>query len=275
MVLPAPFLKWAGGKGQLTAQLSRLLPPDAAERRYHEPFLGGGALYFYLRPLRAFLQDLNADLICAYRAVKQDPVALARALAPLARAHSCERYYAARARWNRRRHLLPLAERAALFIYLNKTGYNGLWRVNARGEHNVPAGRYCRPRVFDPDLLAADADLLAGARLRAAPFESVLDVARAGDLIYCDPPYVPVSATACFTAYAVGGFAEADQARLADLVRELDRKGCLVMVSNADCALIRRLYRGLHVHRVHAARAINSNPDRRGRIRELVIRNFS
>src|SRR5262245_27228026 len=141
---PAPFIKWAGGKGQLLGQLEALLPTNARRRRYHEPFLGGGALYFHLQPRIAELADTNADLIATYKVVRNDAEALLRALAPLDRGHSDERYYRMRARWNEDANL-SRTERAALFIYLNKTGYNGLWRVNSSGKHNVPVGRYLRP----------------------------------------------------------------------------------------------------------------------------------
>lgn len=268
---PAPFIKWAGGKGQLLAQLVPLLPPNVV--RYHEPFVGGGALYFHLTPRAAELADANADLIATYQVVRDEVDALVRALAPLDRGHSDERYYRMRTRWNERPDL-PAVERAALFIYLNKTGYNGLWRVNSRGKHNVPVGRYARPNVFDPDVLRADAQLLRGARLRSGPFEQVLDRAAAGDFVYFDPPYHPISRTSSFTAYARGGFGEADQQKLAQVFAELDRRGCRVMLSNSDCAFIAGLYRGWRIDRVRAARAINSKAGRRGSVSELVIRNY-
>jgi DNA adenine methylase len=270
---PAPFIKWAGGKGQLLGQLEGLLPKDARVRRYHEPFIGGGALFFHLQPRVADLADANADLIATYAAVKSEVEPLLRALAPLDRGHSEERYYRMRARWNEEADLSRV-ERAALFIYLNKTGYNGLWRVNSRGKHNVPVGRYVRPHVFDADVLRADAALLRGARLHAAPFESVLDRAASGDFVYLDPPYHPISRTSSFTAYARGGFGEEDQRRLAATFAELDRRGCCVMLSNSDCAFIAGLYRRFRIDRVRAARAINSKAGRRGSVSELVIRNY-
>jgi DNA adenine methylase len=270
---PAPFIKWAGGKGQLLGQLEALLPKDARARRYHEPFIGGGALFFHLRPRVAELADANADLIATYASVRNEVDALVRALAPLDRAHSDERYYRMRARWNEQLDL-PRAQRAALFIYLNKTGYNGLWRVNRMGKHNVPVGRYVRPHVYDADVLRADSALLQGARLNAEPFESVLDRAAAGDFVYLDPPYHPISRTSSFTAYARGGFGEEDQRRLADAFGELDRRGCAVMLSNSDCAFIAGLYRRWRIDRVRAARAINSKAGRRGSVSELVIRNY-
>ena len=271
---PSPFLKWVGGKRKLLARYRSLLPPDLAAHRYHEPFLGGGALYFALAPGRASLSDLNADLIATYEAVRSDVDALIRALAPLVRAHTPERYYEVRARFNERRDALDPIERAARFIYMNKTGYNGLWRVNSRGHNNVPVGRYAKPSVYDPDLLRADAVLLAGARLAVAPFEQALEAARPGYFVYLDPPYHPLSRTANFTAYAQNGFGESDQRRLADACRELDRRGCRFMLSNSDCVLVRTLYRGFRIVKVQAARSVNRNAQDRGLISELVVRNY-
>jgi DNA adenine methylase len=272
---PGPFLKWAGGKRQLLGQLAALVPPDAATRRYHEPFLGGGAVYFHLRPCTAFLGDLNTDLVVTYGVLRDDVDALIAALAPLVRKHSVEQYYRVRARFNVERHALWPVERAALFIYLNKTGYNGLWRVNSRGENNVPAGRLKQPRIYDPERLRTDAALLRGARLHAGSFEAVLDRAQSGDLVYLDPPYQPLSRTASFTSYAAGGFGDEDQEHLAEVVGELDRRGCLIMLSNSDCAFIRRLYRGFRIERVKAPRLINSKVARRGPVNELLVRNYS
>jgi DNA adenine methylase len=271
----APFIKWAGGKTQLLAQLAPLLPPDVRRCRYHEPFLGGGALYFYLRPARAVLSDQNAHLIAAWNAVQREPEPLIAALLPLEAGHSEDQYYAVRARWNGERERLTPLERAALFIYLNKTGYNGLWRVNSRGDNNVPAGRYQHPRVVDPELVRADAELLRRrARLLVAPFETVLARAGAGDFVYLDPPYHPRSETASFTAYVEGGFGESDHRRLAEVVAQLDRRGCRVLLSNSDGAFVRELYHGLDVRGVRATRSINSKAVRRGTITELVIRNY-
>jgi DNA adenine methylase len=179
-----------------------------------------------------------------------------------------------RDRWNRGQDRLDEHARAALFIYLNKTGYNGLWRVNSRGKNNVPAGRYTNPRIFDPEVLHADADLLRTSRLFAGPFEAVALRAAPGDFVYLDPPYQPTSPTSSFVAYAKDGFDEDCQRRLAALVAELDRKGCLVMLSNSDCPLIHELYRPFRIDRVRASRAINSKASRRGSITELVVRNY-
>src|SRR5262249_33440022 len=158
--------------------------------------------------------------------------------------------------------------------YLKEPGYSGLGRVNGRGTQNVRVGRFGGPLVSDAAVLHADSALLQGARLHAEPFESVLDRAAAGDFVYLDPPYHPISRTSSFTAYARGGFGEQDQRRLADAFGELDRRGCAVMLSNSDCAFIAGLYRRWRIDRVRAARAINSKAGRRGSVSELVIRNY-
>jgi DNA adenine methylase len=177
-----------------------------------------------------------------------------------------------RDRWNAAAASSP-AERAAAFIYLNKTCYNGLWRVNRRGRFNVPLGRYANPGIVDADGLHAAARALAGAELAVAPFEDVLAHAAPGDLVYFDPPYVPLSATAHFTAYTAGGFSAADQARLAEVFRALDERGCAVLLSNHDTPMVRRLFHGYRVDRVLCARNINSRAEARGAVAEVIVSN--
>lgn len=270
---PAPFLKWAGGKGRILAQLLPLLPPGAERARHVEPFFGGGAMFFARRPARALVADVNVELVGAYRQVRDDVEAVIRALAPLARAHDEGHYYALRDRYNGG--LGTPAERAAMFIYLNRTCFNGLHRVNRRGAFNVPAGRYRNPRILDPEGLRLASRALGGADLRAADFaELLLADARPGDFVYFDPPYAPVSETARFTDYATGGFGADDQTRLRDVFRALDRRGCRLMLSNSDTAFVRDLYRGYRVDVVAAPRAINSDRRGRGPVTEVVVRNY-
>ena len=269
-----PFIKWVGGKGKLQRQLTALLPRGVRLMRHVEPFLGGGALFFSRAPRRALLCDINRDLIDTYVAVRDQVDAVIEALIELSHAHGEDCYYAARVRYNQRVHQTA-AERAALFIYLNKTCFNGLYRVNRRGHFNVPMGRYAKPAIADaPTLLAASAGL-ARADLRCTSFETLLSEARPGDFVYMDPPYEPVSRTANFTAYAQDGFAQTDQTRLRDVFRELDRRGSKLMLSNSDVPFIRELYRGYQIDEVMAARAVNCVPGARGRVQELVIRNYA
>ncbi|MET0341008.1 MAG: DNA adenine methylase [Polyangiales bacterium] len=269
----SPFIKWVGGKGKLLTQLETLLPRGVHLMRHVEPFLGGGALFFSRAPRRSLLCDVNRDLIETYVAVRDEVDSVLGELRQLARIHGEDSYYAARERYNRRGHD-SRAERAALFIYLNKTCFNGLYRVNRSGHFNVPMGRYAKPAIADADTLIAASAGLARAELRCSPFESLLSDAKPGDFVYLDPPYEPVSRTANFTAYASDGFSQVDQTRLRDVFRELDRRGSRLMLSNSDVPFIRELYRGYQIDVVSATRAVNCDPTARGKVQELVVRNY-
>ncbi|HKZ50777.1 MAG TPA: DNA adenine methylase [Dehalococcoidia bacterium] len=260
-------MKWAGGKGQLLEQYAPLFP--TSPKAYYEPFLGGGAVFFRLQPRPAFLSDINQEIVSAYIVVRDRVEELIERL----RQHSNEKAYYYAVREQDPTELDP-AERAARLIYLNKTCYNGLYRVNRRGRFNVPFGRYRNPLICDAENLKAASLALQGVELRACDFEEALVGARAGDFVYLDPPYDPLSATASFTSYARGGFGEAEQRRLAAVYRELDRRGCLLMLSNADTELVRRLYEGYPLEEVKAARPISCKAEGRGKICELVIRNY-
>ncbi len=235
--------------------------------------MGGAALFFHRRPRRAVLADLNRDLVETYRVVRDEPEALMRALRPLAAEHDQARYYARRSRYNEGRGLERI-ERAALFVYLNKTCFNGLHRVNRKGEFNVPFGRYKRPRILDEEGILRASESLQGVEIRHEGFEQVLRYARPGDFVYFDPPYLPVSATSNFTSYAKEDFGPEAHERLRDVFAELDRRGCKVMLSNSDAPLVRALYRRYRIERVAAARAINCNGRKRGPVTELVVLNY-
>jgi DNA adenine methylase len=262
-----PFLKWAGGKGQLLEQLRPLLP--GRFRRYFEPFAGGAALFFALRPARAVLADVNEELIDCYLATRDHVDAVIGALGHYR--YGAEDYYRARAV---DRTKLPLAERAARTIYLNKTGYNGLYRVNRAGKFNVPMGRYTNPLLCDATNLRACSMALQGVDLRVDDFEDVASRARANDFVYFDPPYVPVSDSADFTSYVPGGFGPDQQRRLAEVFAGLARRGVFAMLSNSDTATVRELYRDFRIDPVLAARFINSRGSRRGKVGEVVVSNF-
>ncbi|MBA3825115.1 MAG: DNA adenine methylase [Ktedonobacterales bacterium] len=264
-----PFLKWAGGKGRLLAQYAPYLPRTFGT--YHEPFCGGGAVFFHLVPAQAVLSDINPELVNVYACVRDEVAAVCARLSEHAALHSQMHYYATRA-------LKPLdltaVERAARFIYLNRTCYNGLYRENAGGGFNVPMGRYVRPTICDtPTLLVASA-ALAGSTITQAPFEAVLARAVAGDLVYFDPPYQPLSATSNFTSYSRHGFGEDAQVRLRDLFVELTRRGVRALLSNSDCAFTRDLYRDFRCVTITAGRAINTRAERRGKITELLVLNW-
>ncbi|MBW2461106.1 MAG: DNA adenine methylase [Deltaproteobacteria bacterium] len=269
---PAPIVKWVGGKGRILRQLEPLLPSGVEMMRHVEPFFGGGALFFRRQPLRALVSDINPELINVYEWVRDAPAALVPHLQALAEGHNQESYYEVRTRYNQPG--MKSAERAATFIYLNKTCFNGLHRVNRRGEFNVPAGRYKNPKILDPEGLLAASAALSQAEIRQQGFEGLLESARPGDFVYFDPPYAPVSDTANFTGYAKNGFGTDMQVKLRDVFRVLDRRGCRLMLSNSDVPLIRELYRGFTIDTVAAPRAINCNAKRRGKVSEVVVRNY-
>lgn len=268
---PRPFLKWAGGKGQLLPHLLARLP--ARFRNYHEPFLGGGALFFRLLPKGAYLADINPELINCYECVRGKTAALMRALAKFP--YEREFFYKVRAldRSETFNAVSPV-QRAARFIYLNKTCFNGLYRVNRKGQFNVPFGAFKNPSIFDADVLRACSKAMQGATLRVAAYTDVERHARRGDFVYFDPPYAPLSATANFTSYNRTGFDTVDQIELAELCKRLDRKGVLFMLSNSASPLIRKLYAPFNVGYVEASRAINSNASRRGKVQEIIATNY-
>lgn len=272
-VKPAPVVKWAGGKGRLLSQLTPLLPKGVRHMRHVEPFAGGAAFFFAQTPPRALLCDINQHLIGTYQAVRDELPAVVGYLREHAARHDSDHYYAVRQRYNHDTMTGP--ERAAAFLYLNRTCFNGLHRVNQKGHFNVPMGRYARPRILDEGLLRAASAQLAQADLRCATFESLLGLAKPGDFVYLDPPYEPVSQTASFTSYAKDGFDSAQQERLRDVYRELDRRGCKLMLSNSDVPRIRDLYRDYNIDIVSAARAINCNGNKRGKVNEVVVRNYA
>jgi len=267
-VAAAPIVKWAGGKSRLCDELTARSPRRF--RRYFEPFLGGAALYFRLAPRFGVLSDSNADLINMYCCVAWNVEAVIQRLTRHRQDHTEAHYYKMRERWNTAGDLRDV-DRAAAFIYLNKTCYNGLWRVNSRGQFNVPVGRYDEPSIFDPAALRAASKLLQRAEITTRHFALAADDARAGDFVYFDPPYHPLSETANFTSYTAGSFGPDDQRQLAETARALVRRGCSVMVSNSDTEFVRDLYRGFRIDVVDCSRAINSKASARGPQRELII----
>jgi DNA adenine methylase len=268
--LPAsPIVKWVGGKTRLLPEIAARLPRTYG--RYFEPFCGGAAVFFHLAPGAAVIADRNADLIATYKAVAGDAEGVIRRLAIHRDAHGERHYYATRARWNDPGVAWSPLDRAATFIYLNRTCYNGLYRVNRAGGFNVPMGRYKNPLVCDADGLRAASRALAAADIRNADYRTAVADARAGDLVYFDPPYDPVTATANFVSYTADAFGPDDQRALARLAHELVERGVAVVLSNSDTAFVRSLYKGLRIDRVRCARAINCNADRRGDVDEVLV----
>lgn len=274
-----PFIKWAGGKTKLLPQLTPLLP--ASFNTYHEPFLGGGAMYFHLWnegriEARSFpqLSDSNSLLIHTYRMVKSFPGELIKKLGEYQAEHSTEFYYQVRDGLNGHT-IIANVDRAAAFIYLNKMGFNGLYRENSQGKINVPVGSYKNPCICDPDTILAASQALKSTMLFCE------DVGRrspkSGDFVYLDPPYYPVSATSNFTGYSKNGFSEEDQRKLLERFDQWASKGVQVMLSNSDCEFTRELYSSspyAKVHTVTTGRSINTKGDRRGKVTELVVTSY-
>lgn len=274
-----PFLRWVGGKGKLLEQLRPLLPADIAQRRYVEPFVGGGALFFNLEPQKALLADVNRNLIEAYRAVRDLPDDVLMYLGELAAKHKklpVPTYYFARERFNNtERDPMLRAKHAATFIYLNKTNYNGLYRTNRKGEYNVPLGAQKNPNVCDRTAIWSASASLKQAVIEHVSFKSLADQITPLDFLYIDPPYAPRTDTADFTSYSVGGFTENDQHALTAWCRQLNDAGVKFMLSQSDVPLVRELYAGFDMSNVIAKRSINSDTLGRSSISELVIRNYA
>ena len=283
--LPRPFLKWAGGKQQLLPAL-RAATPSSFER-YIEPFLGGGALFFALAqdgripttPGAAVLADLNAELVTTYIEVRDDLDRLAGRLAELEAAYLPADAETRAAMFYATRDESPTSplEVAARLFFLNKTCFNGLYRVNRSGRFNVPHGRYSRPRILDRPTLEAASAALCHVEVRIADFEAVCADARRGDFVYLDPPFHPLSPTSSFTAYTRDDFGREDQLRLKWLMDDLTERGVAVMLSNSPHPWLVGLYeadRGRYrVERVPARRAINARGAGRGAIDELLVTN--
>ena len=267
----APIVKWAGGKTRILEQLMARRPVHY--RRYYEPFIGGGAFFFRLHPVHAVIGDLNSDLMNVYRCIAWNVEAVIKRLHDHRENHDHDYYYATRERFNDRRNCTSTVERAAAFIYLNKTCYNGLYRVNQRGMFNVPIGRYASPTICKPAALRTTSKTLQRAELRVGSYMEHVADAGPGDFVYFDPPYDPVTKTASFTSYTARNFGDSDQHDLARVVGDLTDRGVFVMLSNSDTPFIRDLYRGFRIERVLAPRAINSRSKSRGPVNELVITN--
>jgi DNA adenine methylase len=262
----APFLKWAGGKRSLVPVLSALMPRSYGA--YYEPFVGGGAVLFALGPKRAFLNDANEELINCYAVVRDR---LDDLLAALAEHANTESYYL-RIRSQEPADLDDVA-RAARLVYLNRTCFNGLYRVNKRGEFNTPYGRYRNPSLVPAKLLRDASAALHGVSLTAGGYREACTAAGAGDLVYLDPPYVPAGGFADFRRYHREQFRENDHEELARLFKELDARGCHVRLSNVYTPFVLDLYADWTIHEVSTRRAINSNGSRRGPVREVVVAN--
>jgi DNA adenine methylase len=264
----SPFLKWVGGKKSLLPELLKHVPDSRLLRGYHEPFVGGGALFFAVAPRRAHLSDANAELVHCYLQVRDNVFGVLDSLA---------RHVYERSHFEAVRALEPAslsaADRAARFIYLNKTCFNGLWRVNRAGRFNVPFGRYKNPKFADPGTLISASHALRGVSIEHRTFEESMARSQPGDFVYLDPPYDPVSPSASFASYTAGGFGWEDQKRLAHACVVLNRRGVRFLLSNSATPRIRELYSGFEQRIVKAPRFVNSNAASRGAVDEVLVFN--
>ena len=273
-ILPKPFLKWAGGKRQLLPIILENYIPTNFET-YYEVFLGGGAMLCALQPSKAVINDSNQELINCYQVIRDSLELLIEQLA--IHKNEADYYYQIRA-WDRKTdyHTKNCIEKASRIIYLNKTCYNGLYRVNSQGQFNVPFGRYKNPSFYDKVSIQALSHYLnqADIEILNMDFEAAVSSAQKNDFIYLDPPYDPVSETSSFTAYAIKGFNRDEQSRLKQMVDRLDKKGCKILLSNASTDFVKDLYSEYKIVTIPATRMINSQSQKRGKIEELLIMNY-
>ncbi|HRK40894.1 MAG TPA: DNA adenine methylase [Candidatus Saccharibacteria bacterium] len=272
-----PFVKWVGGKTQLLEQLVSLMP--ASYGAYFEPFLGGGALFFHLKPNKAYINDINQTLIHTYKIIKDSPEQLCIDLCQLGNEYLSldhegrkEYFYERRREFNTIKE--PDSRKATLMIFLNKTCFNGMYRENAKGEFNVPFGDYKNPKICDTENLVAVNTLLKDVEPMSVSYIAAVKNAKKGDFVYFDPPYHPLSQTSNFTSYSLDSFSARDQEQLRDLFVELDKRGCYVMLSNSASDFIKDLYKDYRQELVLAGRSINSKATGRGKINELVVLNY-
>lgn len=286
-----PFIKWVGGKGQLLSQLDALLPSSFSSIpnvTYIEPFVGGGAMLFHMLQThsnitRAVINDINSDLTTCYKVVRDHPQELVDSLAYLQaefyNLHSeMERkafYLRQRQRFNTK-NLNPI-ENTTLFFFLNRTCFNGLYRVNKSGLFNVPFGKFETPTICDADTIFADSEILRTVEIMTGDYQQTLQTAHGKTLFYFDPPYRPLNATSSFNDYTKEAFNDLAQRRLKEFCDQVEAAGYKFMLSNSDCkdGFFDNLYEGYDIQRVWASRSINANPNKRGKLTELVIRNYN
>lgn len=274
---PKPFVKWVGGKRQLIAQFQGLnvYPPknfDIQNNKYFEPFVGGGAMFFDLLPSNAILSDLNHELITTYRIIKNNVEDL---IVDLEKHKTDKDYFLEVRSWQPKE--LDELSIASRFIFLNRTCFNGMYRVNSKGGFNVPFGKYTNPTICNKDNLRRVSKALRKAEIKHQDYKEVLKIAKNGDFIYFDPPYYPVSKTSSFTSYTSEAFLEKEQIELRDTLVELHQRGCFVMLSNSDTPFINQIYSNLtdiRALKVQANRAINSDATKRGKVGEVLITNY-
>ncbi|MBE9223102.1 DNA adenine methylase [Cyanobacterium stanieri LEGE 03274] len=269
-----PFLKWAGGKRQLLSEIKKYIPKNY--NKYYEVFIGGGALLFDLQPQQSIINDSNKELINCYQVIRDKSDELIKDLGKHINNESY--FYNLRDldRQKKKYSQLSDVEKASRIIYLNKTCFNGLFRVNSQGQFNVPFGKYKNPDIVNSVVIKAVSKYFNENQIEILnnDFEVALKTAKKNDFIYLDPPYDPISETASFTGYDVNGFNKKEQERLKKVVDELNKRGCKVLISNSSTEFITNLYCDYSIITVSAIRAINSKGHKRGKVNEILIKNY-
>lgn len=296
MTKAKPFIKWVGGKGQLIEQLDALLPADFGnwkDATYIEPFVGGGAMLFYMLQRypsiqHAVINDVNEDLTTCYKTVRNNPEELIKSLSEIEKEYlslSTEEdrrafYMATRSHYNEKN--LDSLNNTTLFFFLNRTCFNGLYRVNKKGQFNVPFGKYRNPTICDPSTIRRDSELLQKVEILTGDFEDTFTYAQGNTLFYFDPPYRPLSDTSSFNDYTKDSFNDDSQVRLKEYCDRINNAGYKFMLSNSDCKgknevdnFFDVLYRDYKIDRVFASRSINSNPAKRGKLTEILVHNYA
>lgn len=290
-----PFIKWAGGKTQLLTQFENILPHNLEEAEhftYIEPFVGGGAMLFHMLQKytnigRVIINDINPNLITAYRVIRDTPERLITDLKMLQREfrqnsnEEARKEYFLRIRKSYNEDTHNDVTNTAMFIFLNRTCFNGLYRVNSKGYFNVPFGKYTNPTICDEELLLEDSKILQNVEILCGDYTLIERYVDNNTFIYFDPPYRPLSTTSSFTSYSKENFDDTEQTRLAHFFARLSRCGCKMMLSNSDCCaqnpndtFFENLYGNFIIDKVHASRFVNAIPSKRGKLTEILVRNY-
>ncbi|MFA5025756.1 MAG: DNA adenine methylase [Candidatus Shapirobacteria bacterium] len=281
-MIAKPFLKWVGGKTKLVPELVEMFPKKF--NNYYEPFVGGGALFYEViqkyEVKTSSINDINKKLITAYIQIKENPQKLISELKNIEKEYkklSLEKqrdyFISTRRKYNERK--IDDTTTAAYLIFLNKTCFNGMYRENSKGEYNIPFGDQKNPTICDKENILAVSKCLKNTEITNLSFEDSVKECKKGDLIYFDPPYYPINATSNFTGYSKNSFGEAEQKKLKDVFTDLVKRGCSVMLSNSHTPFIEKLYKEFHINYRYAARSINSNGEKRGKIQEVVVTNYT
>jgi DNA adenine methylase len=276
-----PFIKWVGGKGKLIPELEKYFPKEF--NRYYEPFVGGGALFFYLKQTKnisfSSINDINGKLITAYKQIQQNPEKLISLLKNIEAEYKKlsledqEKYFYQKREFYNKENVDELITTSHL-IFLNKTCFNGMYRENSKGEYNIPFGDQKNPTICDEENILSVSKCLKNTEITSQSFEESVKNCQKGDFIYFDPPYYPINVTSSFTSYSKNSFGPKEQEKLRDVFASLAKRGCFVMLSNSNTSFINDLYKDFCINYLAAARSINSKGDKRGKIKEIIVTNY-